>query len=585
MLWEWNVREHAIIGMARRAVCGLGVLLASAWILAAQPVAYYFVQISVRNTDAGLQVRSGGGKMTFTGNAVTFEGQAGTGNQAATALSEKTGFNAGVIGNPFFTRQGLRVKLSADGNILVGSSTELGSSAGYDLMVAVRQGAAAPVNGNYGGAYFAVKKGEVAGLSTAFLDFASSSGRWNSATLVGHTATRDDVNREEHPANVTYTLDANGAGVLHFPAGSDFLSGDRQMMASADGKIVLGYSLRADERDIFVALRREPDRTAEMLRGLYGIAELTAQVPFAFDAGAIRWSAAMGSLYGDGASRVELVEQVAKQGAANVGSLVTANTYYSDSAGHAAFVPELGPDRRRNNLNFSSDAFVGAQVGAVDELTLEHGIAFGVRPAPFVAEAGWTVNPMNLRMLPAAPMGFATLYGRFNGVQTASAQSFPPPKELGGVQVVVDGAPALLQSVSQDRIQFQWPVPGDAGAVEIKIGNTALSPRLSPAGTLPGVFRGGVQHANGMPVDASAPAKPGETLTVYAAGIDPKAMLQIFVSGLPAKVESSAPAADQPGVVQIKIVVPSEAATASAAPLGLAAGDAFVDLADFPIAR
>ncbi len=135
---------------------------------------------------------------------------------------------------------------------------------------------------------------------------------------------------------------------------------------------------------------------------------------------------------------------------------------------------------------------------------------------------------------PLAPGGMASLFGSNLADTTMEASSFPLPRELGGVQLKINGAPVPLFFVSPSQINFQVPfgLTGFSASVEIEkktAGGTVVSAAaaLSLATGAPGIFtaggtgrgRGIVTHADFTPVTPESPAKSGETLSVFVTGL------------------------------------------------------------------
>src|SRR5262249_55826115 len=98
----------------------------------------------------------------------------------------------------------------------------------------------------------------------------------------------------------------------------------------------------------------------------------------------------------------------------------------------------------------------------------------------------------------------------------------PLPTSLGGTSVTVNGQPAPLYFVSPDQINFQMRMD-QQGPVNVRVTDASGSAdvNVNVAEAAPGIFSGAVQHADGTPVSAALPARVGETLVVYAAGLGP----------------------------------------------------------------
>ena len=126
--------------------------------------------------------------------------------------------------------------------------------------------------------------------------------------------------------------------------------------------------------------------------------------------------------------------------------------------------------------------------------------------------------------LPGVTSGtIATLFGSgftdTPGLEIASG--FPLPTKLSGTSVIVNGIPAPLLAVAeqdgQAQINFQVPhFPAYAQELVIVVDNNGKAQTFyirNWAEQL-GIF-GSLVHASGDPITATAPAQPGEQITIY----------------------------------------------------------------------
>lgn len=171
----------------------------------------------------------------------------------------------------------------------------------------------------------------------------------------------------------------------------------------------------------------------------------------------------------------------------------------------------------------------------------------GFRPGPERIAAKGIVNAASFSTLaqtqacgvvlpqpPLAPGGRASIFGSDLAATTVEAGSFPLPRELGGVQVKINGTPVPLFFVSPNQINIQVPfgLTGFSASVEIEKKTpegtvvSAAAPLALSTGA-PGIFTadgtgrgsGRVTHADLTPVTADSPAKPGETVSVFVTGL------------------------------------------------------------------
>src|SRR6185437_7629277 len=177
-------------------------------------------------------------------------------------------------------------------------------------------------------------------------------------------------------------------------------------------------------------------------------------------------------------------------------------------------------------------------------------------------------------------------------------------KKLGGVEVLLDGAPLPLVSVNSTRIEAQVPYDlssTSAASLYIRIEqdsaavvSNAVSIRIAPA--TPGLYAfGGTEPRTGLllhavtgkreqpgsPVTADSPAKPGEELTLWATGLGlvndssapmkaaagvpftgPAApvlsRLSALVDGQPVEVRSAVLTEGAVGVYEVHILLPAD---------------------------
>ncbi len=175
----------------------------------------------------------------------------------------------------------------------------------------------------------------------------------------------------------------------------------------------------------------------------------------------------------------------------------------------------------------------------------------GFRPGPALVFPNGVVNgasfsaapqteacAVTLPQPPVAPGAIAAIFGSNLADTTAQAGSLPLPTQLGGVRVKFNGIDAPLFSVAPNQINVQVPfeLTGYSASMEIEkdAPNQSASGKIVSAAVpvglangAPGLFSsdgsgvglGMIYHGDSTPVDAANPAKPGETLAVYATGL------------------------------------------------------------------
>ena len=127
--------------------------------------------------------------------------------------------------------------------------------------------------------------------------------------------------------------------------------------------------------------------------------------------------------------------------------------------------------------------------------------------------------------------GVATVFGDNFADRLLFAGAVPLPRELGGVQVIVDGLAAPLFSLNRTQINFQIPLETIAGPTNIQVYSAGglspsivadvrlLAPQIFSYARPDGVVDPVIAHADGSLVTPENPARPGETVIVYLTGM------------------------------------------------------------------
>jgi uncharacterized protein (TIGR03437 family) len=124
-----------------------------------------------------------------------------------------------------------------------------------------------------------------------------------------------------------------------------------------------------------------------------------------------------------------------------------------------------------------------------------------------------------------APGEFVSIFGANLATTTATDPTLPTG--LGGVQVLVNGAPTAVRYVSPGQVNAVIPLGIDTGIASIQVVNslgTSNTVSNYVGETQPGIFNSAtsapaVFHGNGTIVSASNPAMTGEELAVYLTGL------------------------------------------------------------------
>lgn len=201
----------------------------------------------------------------------------------------------------------------------------------------------------------------------------------------------------------------------------------------------------------------------------------------------------------------------------------------------------------------------------------------------------------NQLRFPVAPGSFTKISGNFTGVATTTAGALPLPKELGGVQVSVNGIPAPLYAVRADEITFQVPRAVTAGNHPLRVlraGAELASARVDILDSAPGIFyavgdpnaQGGVLNQAGAFATRDTPAARGQIVQIFGTGEGPlsapvedgavpnglattRNAVKCFISVEEAVIQFSGASPQFPGLWQVNAVVPDKAHVTGRVPL------------------
>jgi uncharacterized protein (TIGR03437 family) len=206
------------------------------------------------------------------------------------------------------------------------------------------------------------------------------------------------------------------------------------------------------------------------------------------------------------------------------------------------------------------------------------------------------VNSASLLATPVAPGALITIRaaGLASEREVADATvSAPLPTRLADVEVFLNGTLLPLLSVSPEEIQAQIPFDfagTTSGSIYVQtstLTSTAAGVQIAPAA--PGIFAVGTTEprsglllhvgnmqeaeggpASGVPISAENPAKPGETVTVWASGLgsvgegdgrstDGDTLLPVsaLVNGQPAQVVSARLPKGVVGIYEVAVTLPA----------------------------
>ncbi len=205
-------------------------------------------------------------------------------------------------------------------------------------------------------------------------------------------------------------------------------------------------------------------------------------------------------------------------------------------------------------------------------ITSEISGAVSPNDAPVLNRNG-TLNIFNpLKGAALAPGTLITLNGSALAGVPATAPAGTLPEILNGTKVLIGGLTAPVSSVSPASVTVVTPAELEVGRqyqVIVSANGALTTPdniqilKVAPGVQLATAGFGAVRHANGTAVDKTAPAAPGETISLFAAGLgatDPPVAAGAVTPSTPNKL-----------VIPVTATVDSKPATIKAAGLQVGA--------------
>jgi uncharacterized protein (TIGR03437 family) len=198
-----------------------------------------------------------------------------------------------------------------------------------------------------------------------------------------------------------------------------------------------------------------------------------------------------------------------------------------------------------------------------------------------------------------SPGAIARAEGRWLAGDSPSADPSGNSLQLSGTTLKVNGITAPILYVSSTRVDFLCPnsVPGNAHQIVVETPNAATQPVYATARDLaPGIFsvdgsgsgQGLAFHAGGSRLAmvrnhqyASQPAQPGDSMVVYATGIDGSASVSVNVGGIQVAADSVSPVSGLSGLTQLSFTVPQAATPGDLVTLSVAARSPYGSATDF----
>jgi uncharacterized protein (TIGR03437 family) len=214
-----------------------------------------------------------------------------------------------------------------------------------------------------------------------------------------------------------------------------------------------------------------------------------------------------------------------------------------------------------------------------------HGVSFAAAVNPG-AEPTLEVHsgtPVVVRVVNAASLSEASAcspgaIGRLEGKWLAGdpeSDLSGHSTQLSGSVVRIDGVIIPILSASRSRIDFLCPNAVAGSTIEITLQTltgVALPVQTVMSATAPGIFtlngsgtEQGVVNYSGTdvtamianPENASRAALPGETVTIYATGINPPQKISVMTGTTELKPESIVASTERAGVYEISVTLPN----------------------------
>jgi len=404
--------------------------------------------------------------------------------------------------------------------VFVGSSTEDG---GGDIFIAA-PASATLANTNFKDTYWVAEMNFPALDATQARDALfqltpDGAGNLGSVSLTGYTGNGAKQTQSLPGSRYAFT---NGTAALTFggtASGASLINANQTMYMSPDGNLIFGGSNQG--WDLFIGVR----------------------------AGAGASSAFSGLYYQTG---TDLDTSTVASG------YTTLDTYYG--AFNSAGGNILGHQRLISGFDVAaydytySDTYALAADGTYDDYLGIHYIlgaggairvGFGQQgflalhvalKAPNFSGPGVYLNPAGVLngassapfTVGVSPGALITLYGTNLAPSTAADATFP--SMLNGVQVLINNRPAPLYAVSATQVSVlvPWATSGSVAAIQLMNGGTASNTvTVFNNLTTPGIFTvppGGIGsvaalHPDGSLITSANPAKAGEVIAVFLAGL------------------------------------------------------------------
>lgn len=534
---------------------------------------------------SGTAVFDGKGAFQITGQGTYNNGSDHTLNGPGSGHYQVLSSGMLQMDNPFANGSA-----SLHGGIGTGAFVASSTESGYlDLLVAIPAGTGSSnttLSGTYQLADLEFAGGNPAATRNTFFPVtADGAGGFGNVTVKGTSQTLSNAPTTQAISGATYSVSANGIGVLNLPApagistANQLLAGNKTLYVSRDGNFLIAGSVSG--YDMILGVKALPANSSNTLRGIYFTGVLQNLTTGAGAGIYSSWGASIE--LGDSAAN-ELSHQRVNADGFGAFDQTFSDTFALNPGGTVSYPSS------QYALGAGGDIAIGSGNAANYQLSV------GLR-VPGIAGDGIFLNPIGVVnaansapfSAPVSPGEVITLYGFGLSSQTLTASTLPFPTSLGGVQVTINGAAAPLYYVSPSLISVVVPysIPVDGSLIAIRVNNNGTisnSVQQYTAQTSPGLFtlpagglgNGAILHPDFSVVSAANPARIGETVQIYLTGlgavrpaIPPGAAapsnplsitannVAVYIDRQPAKIAFQGLAPTLAGLYQLNVTIPS----------------------------
>lgn len=321
--------------------------------------------------------------------------------------------------------------------------------------------------------------------------------------------------------NASYSF-TNGVGRLSYGgtlSSTNLLAGDRVLFLSPDGNFVFGGTLEG--WDMFIGMRALPENaTSDTAKGLFYQAGLSSYVEDGY--------AEFYSYYGSLSFQSGF--QVNHQRVYTGFDIAPYDYIFGDPV-------DLASDGGWDDfIGFHNIVGAGGNAIIGYGLSQAPGLWFALK-APSFSGSGVYLDPTGIKNAAGnAPFTQAISKGELlalggTGLADGASEDTTFPTTLGGVQVLINGQPSPIQSVSAERVVAIVPYSVPEGIAKIQVINrgtesnavTVYVNRYSSPGpfTVPegGYGLAKARHADGTDLTADSPARIGEIVSILVSGL------------------------------------------------------------------